>query len=830
MKRGKKIVLILTAILLPGAYHAFAQTAEELLPQAIQLQEVKGELEEAINLYQLILDQYPEKEKICAKATLNMGICYEKLGSEHARQAYRDVIDKYAEQEDEVALARVRITRLDAYVADLNKQAEQHMQQGNELFKLWAYEEAIREYESALKLRPNTLLAMNAQYCIGQSWYRAGNYDEALVTFTNLIEENPNSTLAPVTELMISQVEYSMENSESLGIPKSESDGNTIVDPETGINYRKIKTFTGKNDVIEWTPGASLSPNGKFSLNNNLVVPLDGSDPFKYVDMQVSAALWSPDGLKIAFIVGDSSLFVIPVSPETGLATGPEENLISRDCSIYGINWSPDSKTLFYSILDYQNKPDFPEIWTITVLDGSTRPLTNDSTMGLFPSCSPDGSTVAFRDMLSIYLYSLNDGITNELIKKDRSFNPEWTPDGKWLYWDETRYSSSDMSFIRLSDKMEVKLNPPESTGSFLSFSPDGEKIYFYRSSYQLFWGMRVSSVTGGPSFEPVPHLPVYGAWWAKDSKMLIVQDDPAIKLVPISGGKSYQMDLDINAEGKPCHYDVSPDQKYLLFEIVKEDEKKDLYYAPISIEEARMAGPAVRIIENWSYTGGYNTQLSWSSDGKRLAFIHKGDIWIYNCDDKEMKQLTETAGYKAWIAWSPDGTMLSYQEFPKKPEYKQGSRIISSNDGSSIISIEDNLLWPYGWAPNSKSILYEDSNGKIVSHNILSGEISTIVDPNSKILSWIARYVWSPDGKYLLLDARKESEPDKHYLYKMSAEGGELTEIASDDLSFKYDISWSPDGKWICYCYMEMEKVRPESSLWEADYTEVIDKLTSGR
>ncbi len=53
-----------------------------------------------------------------------------------------------------------------------------------------------------------------------------------------------------------------------------------------------------------------------------------------------------------------------------------------------------------------------------------------------------------------------------------------------------------------------------------------------------------------------------------------------------------------------------------------------------------------------------------------------------------------------------------------------------------------------------------------------------------------------------------------------------ELTELASDDLSFKYDISWSPDGKWICYCYMEMEKIRPESTLWEADFVEIKEKL----
>ena len=88
------------------------------------------------------------------------------------------------------------------------------MKKGNELFKRWEYESAVKEYENAIKLRPNTSLALNARYCIGQSWFRAGKYDAALATFTKLIEENPESNIAPVTELMVAQVQQMMENKE----------------------------------------------------------------------------------------------------------------------------------------------------------------------------------------------------------------------------------------------------------------------------------------------------------------------------------------------------------------------------------------------------------------------------------------------------------------------------------------------------------------------------------------------------------------------------------------------------------------------------------------
>jgi len=828
MKNSKKILFYLCSVilisLLSTGISSSQQVAGQLFEKALYAEEIEGDLAEAVKIYQQILDDSPDNRQVSAKALLHIGMCYEKLGSQQARQAYRQLINKYSEQVDEVALAKERISRLEASDAELIAKAEQHLKRGNELFKRWEYESAIKEYENAVSSGPNSDLALNARYCIGQSWFRAGKYDEALATFTKLIKENPKSNIAPVTELMVAQVKYAMANYKNQRLANNNPDENTIVDPETGITYRKIKTFTGKNDVIE--AAGSLSPNGKFLLKGNTIVPMDGSDPFEFVDMQVDDQIWSPDAKKVAFTIGDSSLFVVPVSPETGKATGPSKNLLSKDCNIYGINWSPDSKKLFYSILDYQKK-NYPEIWTMSVSNGLTQPLTSDSTIGLHPSCSPDGKTVAFRDMLTIYLCPSEGGIPKDFIKKEKSYNPNWTPDSKWLFYDETRYSSSKMTFVRLSDKLEIKLNPPERTGSYLSFSPDGEKLMFYRPSHQLFWGMKVASVSGGPSYEPVPHLPVYGAWWSKDSKMIIVQDDPAIKFVPISGGESYLMDLDIDVEGKPCHADVSPDQKYLLFEIVKENEKTDLYFAPISIEEARIVGPAIKIIENWSYIGGYNTNLSWSSDGNRLALIHKGNIWVYTCDEMDLKQLTKTPEDKHWIAWSSDGMMLSYHGNPDNKKGSQGSQIISSKDGKSIKIIEDILLWPYGWAPNSKSIVYEQLDGKIVNHNIQTDEIKIIVDPKSKMLSWVPRYAWSPDGKYLVLDARKESEPDKYYLYKMSAEGGTLTELATGDAdAFKYNIEWSPDGKWICYCYMKMEKARPESTLWEADYNEIMEKL----
>ena len=151
MKNAIKILPVLlttTALLLLTASILYGQEIREqessgqqpagaLFEKALFTEEVKGNLPEAIELYGEVLDASPDNRQLAAQALLHMGFCYEKLGSEQARKLYSQVISKYSEHEEEVAVASERMKSLNAYVAELDRKAEQHMKKGNELFKLW---------------------------------------------------------------------------------------------------------------------------------------------------------------------------------------------------------------------------------------------------------------------------------------------------------------------------------------------------------------------------------------------------------------------------------------------------------------------------------------------------------------------------------------------------------------------------------------------------------------------------------------------------------------------------------------------------------------------
>lgn len=88
------------------------ESAEEVFEKAFYYEDVQGDLQKAIELYEQILKQFPGSREIAAKAQLHIGLCYEKLGLREATNAYQAVIQNYGEQKEAVAEAKERLSEL----------------------------------------------------------------------------------------------------------------------------------------------------------------------------------------------------------------------------------------------------------------------------------------------------------------------------------------------------------------------------------------------------------------------------------------------------------------------------------------------------------------------------------------------------------------------------------------------------------------------------------------------------------------------------------------------------------------------------------------------
>jgi Tol biopolymer transport system component len=100
------------SFLILNAHSSAQQTAGELFQEALYWEEAEGDLEKAIELYQKILEQFPEEREVAVKAQLHIGLCYEKFGMKEAQQAFEKVIQNFPDQEEEVKIARQRLARL----------------------------------------------------------------------------------------------------------------------------------------------------------------------------------------------------------------------------------------------------------------------------------------------------------------------------------------------------------------------------------------------------------------------------------------------------------------------------------------------------------------------------------------------------------------------------------------------------------------------------------------------------------------------------------------------------------------------------------------------
>ncbi|MBT6005297.1 MAG: tetratricopeptide repeat protein, partial [Prolixibacteraceae bacterium] len=107
------INLILVIFLVVGSvYPLMAQTPEQLYQKGLMKEEGEGNLVEAINIYNLIVENQNADQSLQAKALLHVGMCYEKLGKEEALKAYQQLVNNFPGEKQEVAIARTRLNRL----------------------------------------------------------------------------------------------------------------------------------------------------------------------------------------------------------------------------------------------------------------------------------------------------------------------------------------------------------------------------------------------------------------------------------------------------------------------------------------------------------------------------------------------------------------------------------------------------------------------------------------------------------------------------------------------------------------------------------------------
>ncbi len=107
--RQARLLIVAGVIAMLVATAAAQVRADVALRAAIEQETVKGDLKGAIEAYRKIVDGYPENRAVRAQALVRMADAYRKLGDAQAKQFYERVIKEFADQKEQVTIARARI-------------------------------------------------------------------------------------------------------------------------------------------------------------------------------------------------------------------------------------------------------------------------------------------------------------------------------------------------------------------------------------------------------------------------------------------------------------------------------------------------------------------------------------------------------------------------------------------------------------------------------------------------------------------------------------------------------------------------------------------------
>jgi len=204
----------------------------------------------------------------------------------------------------------------------------------------------------------------------------------------------------------------------------------------------------------DWNPAGSRFAYSAGQVTGEWLVVTAAADGSKRRvvggSVNVGEVAWSPDGLKIAFVVAEWN------GPETAIVVmrldrpGAAPKYVfggsydRDDWGEYGSpSWSPDSRLLAYDMFVNGHQEVF-----VAQADGSDRrQLTTKG--GYNPSWSPDGTRIAFGAAPEqvARLYTIRPNGTGVIAIADDAGAAEWSPDSRWLAF--TRNKGRDLVRVR---------------------------------------------------------------------------------------------------------------------------------------------------------------------------------------------------------------------------------------------------------------------------------------------------------------------------------------------------------------------------------------------
>lgn len=156
-------------------------------------------------------------------------------------------------------------------------------------------------------------------------------------------------------------------------------------------------------------------------------------------------------------------------------------------------------------------------------------------------------------------------------------------------------------------------------------------------------------------------------------------------------------------------------------------------------------------------------TEMTLSPNGKELAFVVRGEVFVTGVESGLTKRITNTPGQERSVRFSPDGRKLVYAGERDSIWNLYESRIVRDEEpwfyGATLIEEKALLATPAetfqpAYSPDGKEVAFLEERTTLRVLNLASGQSRTVL-PGEKNYSYSdgdQHYAWSPDSKWFLV------------------------------------------------------------------------------
>ncbi|MFO7171830.1 MAG: hypothetical protein DIU70_002540 [Bacillota bacterium] len=213
-----------------------------------------------------------------------------------------------------------------------------------------------------------------------------------------------------------------------------------------------------------------------------------------------------------------------------------------------------------------------------------------------------------------------------------------------------------------------------------------------------------------------------------------------------------------------------------------------------------------------------------WSPDGRQIAFMRDGRIWLLPAAGGEPRPITGAGrGWDVAPAWSPDGRRIAVVRLD--PEEEGPTRVVlvdpAAGREEEVLSTREPVGY-LAWAPHGGAIAYTaGSRLEVLELESRRARILVRVGPEEDLLA--GGLAWSPDGQWLLYAVGpRRPGVGRYNLFRVPAAGGTPEALTQDGGLMP---ALAPDGRRLAYRrpaspagIVVMDLVTGTSAFWAQD------------